>query len=333
MKVYLYLSLASLIQWQILAYSVVSQTHRRLGLRVSKYSTNSYRKSGIFAATKIQETDPQIQKASEALIKFCDQGEWAKSLVLLKMVRQKCIVPTADAYNAIIAACFKTRQLERADAVFRDWQSTFLLDPISHLAASSMVEESASPLEQALAIVKAMNKKHVKPSQDTVSLLLAHCEQSEDWHLAMQIFSWAKKQDVPMEESVAFQLLDLLFSQNKQEIALMMYDALLLEGVINHPLKAKEFCLDLSGKSLLAAKCILNVAVSDISNNTLQNNPTGREMIDVRKTLTIKMEEGTDLQEQVLNFLSKEKGIKAVKSKTSPGCIEIKPLYLKKLLH
>jgi len=211
----IYASSGLLSQWTLLKHSKRSWKFAGREEGAAAVSTNT---------TPAQEVDPKTARVSEALIQLADTGEWVQGLSLLKAARQRKLIPSGDAYAAVINSCRHALQFDRAYAVYRDFQTTFPSDPITPLSARSILDEHASSLEKAMAVVKTMQRNGAPIDQKTITLLIAHCNLAKDWQLGLHIFHWGMAQNIKTDGDIFNALVDMLSTAGKRSIANTLYD-------------------------------------------------------------------------------------------------------------
>eukprot|EP00397_Hematodinium_sp_SG-2012_P056480 GEMP01069724.1.p1 GENE.GEMP01069724.1~~GEMP01069724.1.p1 ORF type:complete len:310 (+),score=62.08 GEMP01069724.1:56-931(+) len=204
-----------------------------------------------------------------AVMSACEKGaQWERALSLFHhMITAKGIHPTVISYNAVISACAKGAQWTLALALLRTMRHTHKLKPndISYNAAVSACEKAAN-WASALSLLRDMRQDAIPPNTISYSAAISACDRGgAHWVHALHLFATMQHLSIHRDTIAYVATISALEHSNQHHIASALYRDAYHATLWSHWKKTTEFALfaDFHSYPASVAKAALRFIITE----------------------------------------------------------------------
>jgi pentatricopeptide repeat domain-containing protein 1 len=180
------------------------------------------------------------------------------------------VQPSVVAYNALIDACEKGAQWQRAVEVFEEMKVARVQPDVKLYSALISACEKGAQWQRAMAVFEEMKAARVQPTVITYSALISACEKGAQWQRAVEVFAEMKAAGVQPDVYTYNALINVLWRGGQRRTAVDLYMVASQAGV--YPLQTKRTLnkIDLHGTSAGAAQAATTVWLNEIPAASLE---------------------------------------------------------------
>jgi pentatricopeptide repeat domain-containing protein 1 len=235
------------------------------------------------------------------------------------------VQPDVITYSALISACEKGAQWQRAMEVFKEMKTAGVKpDDITYSALISACEKGAQ-WQRAMEVFKEMKAAGVKPDAITYSALISACEKGAQWQRAMEVFKEMKAAGVQPNRPTFNPLINVLWRCGQRRTAVDLYTVASQAGV--YPLQAERTLnkIDLHNMSAGAAQAATTLWLAELAAASL-------ELLVLPATFSVVTGQGnhkageSEVKDTVTAFLLEELGSPFQAPRDNPGRLKANQL-------